>query len=38
VHFTISVVAVDWQGPMVLQRKCNHPLHVLTDNWTHGSS
>jgi len=28
---TISEVAVDWQEPMVLQRKCSHPLHALTD-------
>jgi len=27
----ISEVAVDWQEPMVLQRKCGHPLPVLTD-------
>jgi len=24
-------VAVDWQEPMVLQRKCGHPLPTLTD-------
>jgi len=23
-------VAVDWQEPMVLQRKCGHPLAALT--------
>ena len=28
---TISEVAVDWQEPMVLQRKCGDPLPVLTD-------
>jgi len=28
---TISEVAVNWQEPMVLQRKCGHPLPVLTD-------
>jgi len=28
---TISEVAVDWQEPMVLQRKCGHPLPILTD-------
>jgi len=28
---TISQVAVDWQEPMVLQRKCGHPLPALTD-------
>jgi len=28
---TISEVAVDWQEPVVLQRKCGHPLPVLTD-------
>ena len=28
---TISEVAVDWQEPMVLQRKCGHPLPALTD-------
>ena len=28
---TISQVAVDWQEPMVLQRKCGDPLPVLTD-------
>jgi len=28
---TISEVAVDWQEPMVLQRKCGHPLPTLTD-------
>jgi len=29
---TVSEVAVDWQEPMVLQRKCGHPLPPLTDN------
>ena len=28
---TISEVAVDWQEPMVLRRKCGHPLPALTD-------
>jgi len=28
---TISEVAVDWQEPMVLQRKCCHPLPAQTD-------
>jgi len=28
---TISEVAVDWQDPVVLQRKCGQPLHALTD-------
>jgi len=28
---TISEVAVDWQEPMVLQRKSGHPLPALTD-------
>jgi len=28
---TISEVAVDWQEPVVLQRKCSHPLSALTD-------
>jgi len=28
---TISQAAVDWQEPMVLQRKCGHPLSALTD-------
>jgi len=28
---TISEMAVDWQEPMVLQRKCGHPLPALTD-------
>ena len=28
---TISEVAVDWQEPMVLQRKCGHPLPALTN-------
>jgi len=28
---TISDVALDWQEPMVLQRKCGHPLPALTD-------
>jgi len=28
---TISEVAVDWQEPTVLQRKCGHPLPALTD-------
>jgi len=28
---TISEVAVDWQEPVVLQRKCGQPLHALTD-------
>jgi len=28
---TISEEAVDWQEPVVLQRKCGHPLPVLTD-------
>jgi len=28
---TISEVAVDWQEPMVLQRKCGHPLPSITD-------
>ena len=28
---TISEVEVDWQGPVVLQRKCSHPLPVLMD-------
>ena len=27
---TISEVAVDWQEPVVLQRKCGHPLPALT--------
>jgi len=27
----ISEVAVDWQEPVVLQRKCGHPLPALTD-------
>ena len=27
----ISEVAVDWQEPMALQRKCGHPLPTLTD-------
>jgi len=27
---TTSEVAVDWQEPMVLQRKCGHPLPALT--------
>jgi len=29
--FTISEVAVYWQQPTVLQRKCGHPLPALTD-------
>jgi len=29
---TISEVAVDWQEPVVLQRKCSHPLPTLMDN------
>jgi len=28
---TTSEVAVDWQEPMVLQRKCGHPLPALMD-------
>jgi len=28
---TISEVAVDWQEPLVLQRKCGHLLPALTD-------
>ena len=28
---TISEVAVDWQEPAVLQRKCSHQLPALTD-------
>jgi len=28
---TISEVAVDWHEPVVLQRKCGHPLPTLTD-------
>jgi len=28
---TISEVAVYWQEPVVLQRKCGHPLPALTD-------
>jgi len=28
---TVSEVAVDWQGPVVLQRECGHPLPALTD-------
>ena len=28
---TISEVAVEWQEPVVLQRKCGHPLPALTD-------
>jgi len=28
---TISEVAVDWQEPVVLQRKYGHPLSALTD-------
>jgi len=28
---TISEVAVDWQEPVVLQRKCRHPLPALID-------
>jgi len=31
-------VAVDRQEPMVLQHKCGHPLHALTDNWTRDCS
>jgi len=31
VPFTISEVAVDWQEPVVLQRKCGHPLPALMD-------
>jgi len=30
-RFTISEVTVGWQEPMVLQRKCGHPLPALTD-------
>jgi len=30
--FTIPEVAVDWRVPLVLQRKCSHPLRALTDN------
>jgi len=38
-RFTVSEVAVDRQESMVLQRKCGHPLHELTDNyWTCGCS
>jgi len=33
-RFTTSEMAVDRQEPMVLQRKCGHPLHALTHNWT----
>jgi len=29
--FTILEVALDWQEPVVLQRKCGHPLPALTD-------
>jgi len=29
---TISKVAIDWQEPVVLRRKCRHPLPALTDN------
>jgi len=28
---TISEVAVDWQEPVVQQRKCGHPLPALMD-------
>ena len=28
---TISEVAVDWQEPVVLQRKCGHPLPAIMD-------
>jgi len=28
---TISEAVVDWQEPVVLQRKCGHPLPALTD-------
>jgi len=28
---TILEAAVDWQEPVVLQRKCGHPLPALTD-------
>jgi len=28
---TISEVAVDWQEPVVMQRKCGHPLPALMD-------
>ena len=28
---TISEMAVDWQEPVVMQRKCGHRLSVLTD-------
>jgi len=28
---TMSEVAVDWQEPVVLRRKCGHPLPALTD-------
>ena len=28
---TISEVAADWQEPVVLRRKCGHPLPTLTD-------
>jgi len=31
VQRAFSEVAVDWQEPMVLQRKCGHPLPALTD-------
>jgi len=33
-RFTISEVAVDWQEPMVLQRKLRPSMHALTYNWT----
>jgi len=32
-------VAVDWQEPVVLQRKCGHPLPTgAIGHWTRGSS
>jgi len=30
-RFTISEVAVNWQEPMVLSRKCGHQLPMLMD-------
>ena len=31
---TVSEVAVDWQEPMVLQRKCGRPIARDNGHWT----
>ena len=38
-RFTILEVAADWHEPIWCRSAlCGHPLHALTDNWTHGAA